>query len=98
LDEKSTTQDKIKALKLEITRKEGSIKDLKDKVDLLSINNDTRRLSEDELEKSREVIKKLKGEIERKDQALRTLKVKLDGALFELDNIKTETLTKTQVF
>jgi len=70
---------------------------LKDKVDLLSINNDTRRLSEDELEKSREIIKKLKGEIERKDQTLRSLKVKLDGALFELDNIKTETLTKTQV-
>ena len=87
----------MKALKVEIARKESAIKDFKDKVDLLNIQNETRKLSEDELEKSRDVIRRLKGEVERKDQTLRSLKGKLDSTLHDLDHVRTETYSKSQV-
>ena len=96
-EEKASNLEKIKALKAEVLRKESAIKDLRDKIDLLSINNDTRRFNEDEIDKNRDTIKKLKLEVERKDLALKNLKGKLDNTLFELDNIKTESLSKTQV-
>lgn len=95
-EEKASNLEKIKALKAEVQRKESAIKDLRDKIDLLSINNDTRKFNEDEIDKNRDTIKKLKLEVERKDLALKNLKGKLDNTLFELDNIKTDSLTKTQ--
>lgn len=84
-------------MKVEVARKESAIKDLKDKIDLLSVNNDTRKLSEEELEKSRDAIRKLKSEIERKDSALKNLKGKLDSALYDLDHIRTDSISKGQV-
>ena len=96
-EEKNQAAEKIKSMKAEITRREGIIKDLKDKLELSSLQNESKKLNDDETDKQKEAIKKLKIEIDRKDQNLKALKSKLDTVFIELDHIKTENLSKSQV-
>lgn len=95
-DEKSQNLEKIKALKSELNRKDAALKDMRDKIELMTIQDETKKLNEDEVEKGKETIKKLRAELERKEYSLKTLKSKLDSVILELDQVKGECLNRTQ--
>jgi len=96
IEEKNQALEKLKTLKAEITRKESNIKDLKDKLDLVSLQADSNKLTDDDVGKSKEAVRKLKLELDRKDQTIKSLKSKLDTVLVEIDHVKTENLSRSQ--
>ena len=88
-DERTSLNDKLKALKTDIQRKEAFNKELKEKLDQALAKLETNRTLQEENERLKEALKKLRNEIDRKETSLGLLKGKLDDCLSENSMLKT---------
>ena len=84
-EEMVQVNERMRAAKAEVQRKETMARDLKDKLDGMQEENQDSRDRSSDMERLRDQIKKLKLETEIKDNQVRTLKAKLEHFESECD-------------
>eukprot|EP00347_Sterkiella_histriomuscorum_P007164 403350016 len=95
-EEITILQEKIKAVKLDLGRKDQLVKEYKDKLD--SVNDEVGQTNQkqNEIERLKEITKKLKLETEIKDNQVKALKQRLEHNEEELENLRTMAQSQSQ--